>query len=316
LPKHILFFSPQFESLALEIARKYESEIFLGDIRFGRFPDETPNTYVYRANTLAADHVSFLMCLDDQASFFEQLSTHYHLADLAPKTYRVIMPFFNTATMERSTNEGQVITAKTMLRALGAVGPAGPGKVPVYIYDVHALAVKNFAGENLAIRLKTGLKMLFKALEGHERLTIVFPDDGAKKRFGEMEAFNEAKTRMKFTTAICRKERVGDERQVVLSEGDVRGRNAVTIDDLIHSGKTLIQCGQTLHAAGAETVEAYVTHALCENDGWKLFDGKVFQKLYMTDSCPITANAVHGNPLFEVFSLADSIANAIREGIQ
>lgn len=315
VPKHILFYSPLMVTLAMDIVSKYRDEIALGDISFKRFNDSSPNTFVVRANTLAAENVSFLICFDDWGSFFEQLSVHYHLGGLAPKNYRVIMPFFNTATMERSTNEGQVITAKTMLQALGAVGPAGPGKVPVYVYDVHALAVKNFAGDNLAIRLKTGLKMLFKALAGHDKLTIVFPDDGAKKRFGEMEAFLEAKERMKFTVAICRKERVGDDREVVLSEGDVRGRNAVTIDDLIHSGHTLIQCGKALRSAGAKTVEAYVTHALCECYGWKRFDGSVFSKLYMTDSCPTTANAVRGNPNFEVFSLADSIANAIREGL-
>jgi phosphoribosylpyrophosphate synthetase len=315
MSKHILFYSPQFETLARKIARKYGDEIVLGDIGFKRFPDRTPNTFVQRANTLAAENVAFLICFDDQESFFEQLSTHYHLGDLAPKSYRVIMPFFNTATMERSTNEGQVITAKTMLRALGAVGPAGPGKVPVYIYDVHALAVKNFAGDNLAIRLKTGLKLFFETVRGIKDLTIVFPDDGAKKRFGEMEAFNNAKAELGFKTATCRKERVGDGRQIVLSEGDVEGRHAITIDDLIHSGSTLLECGRVLRRAGVRVNEAYVTHALCENDGWKNFDGSVFSRLYLTDSCPLTAQAVADDPNFVVFSLADSIANAIREGL-
>jgi len=317
MPKHVLFYSPQMTPLAREIARRYPDEIALGDIDFKRFPDGSPNTKVVGADELAKSHVAFLACFDAWDSFFEQLSVHYHLAGLAPKNYRVILPFMKTATMERATNEDQVITAATMLQALSAIGPAGPGPVRVYTYDIHALAIQSFAGPNITLKLKTGLKLLFEKL-GQEpdldKLTIVFPDDGAKKRFGEVKAVIKAEKLLGFKTAVCGKSRIGDDdRKVVLQEGDVRGRRVVIIDDLIRTANTLFVCAKVLKANGAEVVDAYGTHVVHEDGGWRKFDGGVIRKLYMTDSCPAAVQAVRENPNVEVFSLADSIANAIRE---
>lgn len=319
MSKHVLFHSPQMTGLAREIVRRHGEEIALGDIDFKRFPDGSPNTKVVGAKELATKEVSFLACFDDWESFFEQLSVHYHLAGLAPKSYRIIVPFMKTSTMERATSENQIITAETMLRALGAIGPAGPGLVPVYTYDIHALAIRSFAGPNLVLRLKTGLKLLFQKLEQDpdlDKLTIAFPDDGAKKRFGEMEALVEAQQRLGFKIAVCGKSRVGDDdRKVVLQEGDVRGRWVVIIDDLIRTANTLFACAKVMRTNGALAVDAYGTHVVHEDGGWRKFDGDVIRKLYTTDSCPVAAAAVRENPNAEVFSLADSIANAIREGL-
>lgn len=316
MSQRVLYFSPPMAELARSIAKRHP-DIVLGEIGFGRFPDGSPNTKVAGAKELAKADVAFLACFDDWGAYFETLSVHYHLASLAPRSYRLIVPFMKTSTMERATSEDQVITAKTMLQALGAVGPAGPGIVPLYAYDIHALAIQSFAGPNLVLRLKTGLKLLFQKLAEEsepEKLVIVFPDDGAKKRFGEMPPLVEAQARLGFTVAVCGKTRLGAEgRKVVLMEGDVRGRRAVIVDDLVRSAGTLFACAQALRDNGADAVDAYGTHVVHEDAGWKKFDGNAIRRLYMTDSCPASVQAVRGNPNVEVLSLVDSIANAIRE---
>ena len=317
MDKHVLFYSPQMQELAEEIVRRHGERVELGSIEFASFPDGAPNTRIRRANALVPRHVSFLMCFDDWNAFFEQLSAHYHLAGLAPRSYRVILPFFKTGTMERCNDQDQVITAKTLLTALGACGPSGPGRVPVYTYDVHALAIESFVGDHLVFRFKTGLKLLFQALEargGADKLTIAFPDDGAKKRFGEMQALLDAKERLGFQIAVCGKNRIGEIRQVHLQEGIVIGRDVVIIDDLIRSAGTLFECARVLRAAGARNVDAYATHVSEPDQGWKKFDGGIIRTLYMTDSCPEAVKAVVGNPHVEVLGLADSIFNAIVEG--
>ena len=302
---------PQMGDLAAEIVER-SHDIKLGRIDWHRFPDAFPNLMVHNVDDLIDGHVSFLACFDDPSVIFEQWSVMHHVAKLRPRSFRILLPYFPTGTMERSDHEGQVATAASLAALLSTLPTSGPGPIPIYIWDMHALAIRHYFGDNVVARFKTGLKLLFSALKGR-KVMIVFPDDGAKKRFGKMEAFLNAQKRLGFQVAVCRKERVGDDRQVVLSEGDVRGTVAIVIDDLVHSGGTLLECGKAVLAAGATSVEAYVTHAVLENDNWKKFDGSIFSKIMTTNSCPATAKAVRGNPHFEVFSLADSITNAIRQ---
>ncbi len=313
----VLLACPQMEELALDIVRR-NSDIRLGGMEWKRFPDRFPDLMLHDVDQLVRNDVSFLACFDDPAVIFEQWSAMRHVARLKPKSFRILLPYFPTGTMERSDHEGQVATAESLATMLSALPAAGPGPIPVYIWDIHALPIKGFFGDNVAPRFKTGLKQLFTWLEGRGakaagNLTIVFPDDGAKKRFGKMEPFIKAQKRLGFAVAVCRKERVGDERKVVLSEGDVHGRYAVVIDDLVHSGGTLLACGKAVREAGASVVDAYVTHGVLENGNWRKFDGSVFRTVIITDSCPATAKAVHDDPGFRVLSLVDSIVNAIRQ---
>ena len=307
----ILLSCPQMAELAAEIAVR-NADIQHGKIDWKRFADGFPDLMIHDVDRLLRHDVSFLACLDDPRVIFEQWSAMRHVAKLRPKSFRIILPYFPTGTMERSDHEGQVATADTLASLLSDLPPAGPGPIPLYIWDIHALQNRHYFGNHIAPRFKTGLKQLFRALEGR-KVTIVFPDDGANKRFGKMKAVLDAQKRLGFSVAVCRKERDGDTRKVVLSEGDVKGADAVVVDDLVHSGGTLLECGKAVLEAGAASVEAYVTHGVLEEGNWKKFDGKVFRKFMMTDSCPGTAKAVRGNPRFEVLSLIDSVVNAIRQ---
>lgn len=321
MPKIILYFSPQHEDLAHEIQRRHPNEITLGEIVWKRFTDGSPNTRVLGSKDLKRSDVVFLISLDgDWASYAENLHVHYHLASLAPKSYRVVMPFFKGSTMERSFSQDQVITAKAELNALAAIGPAGPGVVSVVVYDLHALATMSFpgTGSNISLMPKTGLKLFFKAIEEEmsdpSLLTIVFPDKGAKDRFGEMEVVLEAQARLKFQIAVCGKNRVGDlGREIVLESGDVRGRRVVLIDDLIRSGGTLYECAKKLLTVGALSVDAYATHVIFEESGWQRFNGEIIRRVYTTDSIGPSARVLRENPHVTVLSLADSIYNTFVE---
>lgn len=318
MKRHILFYSPSMEALAREIVRLHGDDIELGRVDCQKFPDRSPNTRVWHAKELRKRSIAFLLSFENWGDYFEQLSVHYHLSDRA-KAYRVIMPYGPTFTQERSNTEDVVITAETLLRSLSPIAPNGPGLVPVFVYDLHALAVTSFARPNIRVVGKTGLRLLFQALEqepeGTADLTIVYPDAGAKSRFEDMEAVMEAQARIGFTVAVCGKQRIGETgRKVYLQSGDVRGRRTVIVDDLVRTFGTQIVCAGVLLEAGAATVDAYATHVSHPDMGWQKFNGEGgIRRVYMTDSCPATVEVVRGNPNVQVFSLANSIAKEICE---
>ncbi len=306
MERHVLLSSLQMEKVATDISRR-EPSIELGRIAWKRFPDTFPNSFIHDVASLQDAHVSFLACFDTPDTIFEQISMMYALAALRPRSLRFLLPYFPTGTMERVDHEGQVATASTLAQMISAVAPAGPGPVPLTIWDIHALPIRHYFGQNISPKFKTGTKLLKERLKGQD-VSIAFPDEGAWKRFKAM--FQDEAGQPLFPFIICRKVRDGERRVVTVSEGEPAGRNVVIVDDLIHSGGTTLDCLRALKAAGAREVSAFATHGVLEDGAWKKFLDAGFARVWITDSCP-TAADVNGKGPFEVLSLVPSMINAI-----
>jgi ribose-phosphate pyrophosphokinase len=79
-----------------------------------------------------------------------------------------------------------------------------------------------------------------------------------------------------------------DERSTVAALlGDVRGRDAVLVDDIIFTGGTLCNMAEALAAAGARSVRALATHALLTEDAPQRIAHSPIRELLVTDSVPV-----------------------------
>lgn len=118
---------------------------------------------------------------------------------------------------------------------------------------------------------------------------------------------------------VCGKTRGdGDVRTVKIQEGDVEGKNVVIVDDLVQTGGTLFECGKVLKAAGANSVNAFVAHAVFPKESYKRFDKGgdrcCFEKFWVTNSVPtITCELNEKNGVFEVLDLTEAIIKDLDE---
>ncbi len=110
------------------------------------------------------------------------------------------------------------------------------------VFDIHALASRFFFHTNLRPTIVSMLSRYLQYIkdnfsDSNDNNIIVFPDDGAKKRFEKQVPKN-------FKTILCSKERKGEDRIIKIEEGinhiDLTGKknNLFIIDDLIQSGGT------------------------------------------------------------------------------
>ncbi len=315
-PKTLLFFTPAMRKLAEEIAG-YRDPIFehapieLGEISWKNFPDTFPNLEIKNTKALRNAQVIFLMSIENQSEVFGVLSAMHRLAQLASHGFMVVLPYFPTGTMERRDKEGTVATASSLATLISAgMPPAGPGTVRLVTYDVHALPIMHFFGPNVSPYTKSATRILKDRLQDKKDISVVFPDEGAYKRFKAMFQDEETSAEL-FPFVVCSKVRQGDKRVVTIKEGEVSGRHLVIIDDLIHTGGTLIECRNMLVANGAKTVGVWATHSVMENNAWERLANAGFSFIWTTNSCPTTAAKLEGRTPFRVFSLAGSIARVI-----
>lgn len=130
---------------------------------------------------------------------------------------------------------------------------------------------------------------------------VVAPDVGSARR-----AESYAK-RLGLNVAIAHKNReaagiVGDMTII----GDVEGKNAIIVDDMIDTGGTLCKAADILRSKGAVGVYACVSHGIFSLDSRDRIENSSFEKVICSDTIPQDFNGK-----IEVVSVADLFAEAI-----
>ena len=299
-----LFFCPQMADLAKRISSAYP-EVRLGQIDWNDFQDGFPNLKVHNAPDLRQKDISFLASFDSPHEIFRQLAVIYEIPRFVAGSFKILLPYYPTGTMERVEREGQIATAATLARMLSATPHCMSGPAQIVIFDIHALQERFYFADTVIPRLETAVPLLKQRIASVPDLAIAFPDEGAMKRFGFM--FDHV------MLITCQKIRQGENRLVSIKEGNPQGKNVVIVDDLVMTGGTLLECARVLRQQGANSVSAYVSHGIFPQQSWNKFRDAGFRHFWLTDSFPQTTAAICQTPPFEILSLCDAIAEIIME---
>lgn len=105
--------------------------------------------------------------------------------------------------------------------------------------------------------------------------------------------------------AIATKERLGDRDVIIkLPEHDYHQHEVILVDDMISTGRTLINVTRQLKEQGAETIHCLVTHALFADAVTDTLHSAGITNIWSCDSIPHPSNAI---------ALAPLLASALRE---
>ena len=92
--------------------------------------------------------------------------------------------------------------------------------------------------------------------------------------------------------------------------GDVRGKIALIVDDMISTGGTLVEAAHILKERGAVHVQACATHAVFADGAVENLVRSDLSGLVITDTVPIPGN--REDPKISVVSVSELLADAIR----
>ena len=137
-------------------------------------------------------------------------------------------------------------------------------------------------------------------------LTVVAPDAGGVERARFFAKKLDA------PLAIVDKRRVDvDVSEVMHLIGEVRGRSALVVDDIIDTAGTLVKTGEALLREGATQVYAACTHAVLSGPAVERLEKSKICEVVATDSVPLTEAAKKMGKI-KVLSVADLLARGIR----
>lgn len=268
---------------------------FKAQIEDKYFSDGEPNVMIPALHSVPGKHVVYVAKWNNPHERYIDLSCLWAIAENGPLLLDIVIPFSGSATMERETREGELATANTDAKFLSAL----PCQKRVTVFDLHTLQNK-FYFHNTAVNMLSAVPHLIDAIDQDDAI-IVFPDEGAKKRYGNMPCFEASQL------LFCIKERVGDKRVVRVPQAEqVEDKPVIVVDDLVRTGGTLLECAKALRDAGAKSVVAAVPHAVFPNNSHtKFLDSDLFDKFYTTNSVIADRQPLAEHERFQVLSIAD-----------
>jgi phosphoribosylpyrophosphate synthetase len=244
----------------LFLRKKYDfssKNFYRGFINWKTYNDKTPDIKMSynTVNELRGGKVIYFAYFsfnEDKATpiinqlLFLNSLNHYGVSEI-----NIVLPYFPVGTMERIVGEGEIPTAYSLTHILNNI-PSGASKNNIYIFDIHALCSRFFFHTQSRPILVSMMSNFLNVIKDRfnkkeDNNIIVFPDDGAKKRF---EKLLPPGTK----TITCSKERKGDQRIIKIDSGlnhienPENNRllidgciNLFVIDDLVQSGGTLLE---------------------------------------------------------------------------
>jgi ribose-phosphate pyrophosphokinase len=221
-------------------------------------------------------------------------------AAVGASAHRVIAvtPWYGYSRQDKKSAPREPISARMVARTLEAVGVDR-----VLTMDLHAGQLQGFFG--IPVDHMTALMMLADHFSGlDDDLVVVAPDAGRVKLNKQFA------TRIGAELAILDKERPAQQvAEIVHVIGDVRGKTAIIVDDIIDTAGTLRAAGEAVKAAGARRVFAAATHPLFSGRAFENLAASTFERIVVTDTVPLRAGAP---PTIDVVSCAPLLADTIR----
>lgn len=205
------------------------------------------------------------------------------LKDAAARRVTAVMPYLCYARKDRRSKPRDPVTTRYVARLLEAMGTDR-----VVTMDVHNLAAYENAfrcgADHLEAR-RLFVDFLVPWLNGREAV-VVSPDIGGVKRAEALRLALSLRLGREAGMAFLEKHRSSG---VVSGEGmvgEVNGKVAIIIDDLIASGGTLARAARACRGRGAATVIALATHGLFVGDAARVFAADDIERLVITDTVP------------------------------
>lgn len=210
----------------------------------------------------------------------------------------VLMPYFSYAKADKKDEPRVSIRARVCAQAIEAVGAAR-----VVTMDLHAPQIQGFF--TLPVDDLYALPMLAEAIGRADDLVVVSPDVGFAKQARKFA------TRLNAPLAIADKERVdhSEAARIIDLIGDVKGRDAVIVDDFTITAGTLVEVAEALVDRGARCVRAAVTHGVFTGKSMRRLDNSPISRLYVTDT--VENQPVTLSDKVEMVSVAPLFAEAI-----
>ncbi len=213
-----------------------------------------------------------------------------------------VLPYYGYARKDRK-DEGRVpITAKLVANLITKAGADR-----VLTMDLHAAQIQGFFDIPVDHLLAFPVISEYYREKGISDFVVVSPDVGGIK------IARQYSNHLNMRLAVVDKRRMGPEEiEVGFVIGDVEGRNAIIIDDLIATGGSICQAARVLKEKGAKDIYVGTTHPVLCGAAIEKLSAAPIKEIAVTDTIPLSEEAKSMGDKIKVLSVSKLLGEAIK----
>jgi ribose-phosphate pyrophosphokinase len=223
-------------------------------------------------------------------------------AAVGASAHRVIAvtPWYGYSRQDKKSAPREPITARLVARMLETAGIDR-----LLTMDLHAGQVQGFFSK--PVDHMTAMPILTQFVQDnlpHDDLVIISPDAGRVKLTRKFAQ------KIGAPYALLEKERPAQQvAEIGYVIGDVKGKTAVIVDDIIDTGGTLSAAAQTVIDEGAKSVYAVATHGIFSGRAFETLAASPLAGIVVTDTVPLRDGAP---ALIRQLTTADILTDSVR----
>jgi ribose-phosphate pyrophosphokinase len=223
-------------------------------------------------------------------------------AAVGGSAHRVIAvtPWYGYSRQDKKSAPREPISARLVARMLESAGIDR-----ILTMDLHSGQIQGFFQKPCDHMTALFILTQYFADLGLEDLVVVSPDAGRVKLNKNFAS------KIGADLAILNKERPAQQVAAInYVIGDVEGKTALLVDDMIGTAGTLSAAAQAVRDAGARRIYAAATHGNFSGNAWENLATAGFEQIVVTDTIPLPAGAPDN---VRVLSCADLLTSSIRQ---
>ncbi len=223
-------------------------------------------------------------------------------AAVGGSAHRVIAvtPWYGYSRQDKKSAPREPISARLVARMLEAAGIDR-----IVTMDLHSGQIQGFFQKPCDHMTAMFILTQYFADLGLEDMVVVAPDAGRVKLNKRFAA------KIGADLAILNKDRPAQQvAEISYVIGDVAGKTALIVDDIIDTAGTLKAAARAVHEAGARRVYAAATHGVFSGNAWENLASAGLEQIVVTDTIPVPPGAPAN---VRVLPCADLLTNSIRQ---
>lgn len=212
-----------------------------------------------------------------------------------------VIPYYGYARQDRKAAPRTPITAKLVADLITAAGATR-----LLTMDLHASQIQGFFNIPVDHIYAMPVALEYIKEEMGDDLVVVSPDAGGVER-----ARAYAKRLGASLVIIDKRRTAPNVAEIMHIIGDVEGKAAIIVDDMVDTAGTLTQAANAVLKNGAKRVYAFCTHAVLSGSAIKRIDDSCLEQLVITNSIPLTKSG-QGCGKIKDLSVATLLGEAIK----